>query len=872
MSSSRKEVTKTFYSRYSAERKLIMPVAEMEKEKSALSAEENSILEMSEIIQENRQQDKNFADSLDDFLKSDKKSTDFIHVGNTPNALAISGANPNLEVVISPATIAKCMSEAGEHYHGHGLSQEIMEQLPQELRNPVMVFKGSAENSLVAITELKDKEQRGIMVAVSLSNKGKRHEVNRISSAYGRNNMSNYLKKQIEGGNLISANIEKANEMLQSARLQLPLEETFISFDNSIAYTTANVKYPKEELTKETQFHNPVEHGKLLPFLNAKADFHESRLETLKEKRDTRTAKIEKNETKIGKLSAKADKLEDLNKMLGSLAERNPAVKAFVERNEKKIQTIRNQKIPNRQSKILYHKTRIAEIDNKSAVIGHKLERCVALSDTVKSFGVLGAERRQAFSQAMNKLNQSTVDCLNDKKATLNNKLDFAIKSYGSALVADKSEVQKDINKLQSQIAAIDGKIAKISSELPKSEIEIDTAMQNTANAVQTCIEKGEMSVSKLSETACIAATDENPFEYLKNTEMAIEGNYNSIDGIINNGSKEELEHSRTDILNSIQAAEDLKDNPFVSNDIKELAEKDITRLQGELAAVDKALSSERNETAVENDKSNGIKVNADYYKELPKNDRHIETMSEAQATAVMLALTAAGVKFSAASRGEDKVGITVSKKDISSLNDVMYSTIGKIAHTEAAKENAGKGEKGKYETINPEYYASLSEEQRQTRTEAKDDAREIVKGLMAEKIPYSAVVRKNDTVAITVSKENANTYKQIEGAVKGEKSGKFLNPEFYKSLGKNERFTQRMDEQSAKELASELEKNGIEHSAVIDGEKSAVTVRQSDVPKAKGFFMNHNKLQKLKETAQKQQAQQSNTRTDKNKNRSGLE
>jgi hypothetical protein len=80
------------------------------------------------------------------------------------------------------------------------------------------------------------------------------------------------------------------------------------------------------------------------------------------------------------------------------------------------------------------------------------------------------------------------------------------------------------------------------------------------------------------------------------------------------------------------------------------------------------------------------------------------------------------------------------------------------------------------------------------------------------------------------------------------------------------------MDEQSAKELASELEKNGIEHSAVIDGEKSAVTVRQSDVPKAKGFFMNHNKLQKLKETAQKQQAQQSNTRTDKNKNRSGLE
>jgi hypothetical protein len=214
-------------------------------------------------------------------------------------------------------------------------------------------------------------------------------------------------------------------------------------------------------------------------------------------------------------------------------------VKAFVERNEQKIQSIRNKKIPNRQSKISYHKTRIAEIDRKSDVIGHKLERCVALSDTVKSFAVLGAERRQAFSQAMNKLNQSTVDCLNDKKATLNNKLDLAVNSYSSASVANKLTVQKDINKLQSQIAAVDGKIAKISSELPKSEAEIDTAMQNTANAVQTCIENGDMSVSKLSETACIAAKDENPFEYLKNTEMAIEDDYNSIDGIINNGSKE---------------------------------------------------------------------------------------------------------------------------------------------------------------------------------------------------------------------------------------------------------------------------------------------------------------------------------------------
>lgn len=52
-----------------------------------------------------------------------------------------------------------------------------------------------------------------------------------------------------------------------------------------------------------------------------------------------------------------------------------------------------------------------------------------------------------------------------------------------------------------------------------------------------------------------------------------------------------------------------------------------------------------------------GFKVNPDYYKELPRNDRHVETMTEIQAVEVMSALTAAGVQFSAATKGEDNVG-----------------------------------------------------------------------------------------------------------------------------------------------------------------------------------------------------------------------
>ena len=131
-----------------------------------------------------------------------------------------------------------------------------MEQIPQELRNPVMIFKGSQENSLVAITELKDNQNRGVMIAVSLCEKDGFSEVNRISSVYGRNNMTNYLNVQMKQGNLIAVNKEKADRMLHSAGLQSPLENTFISFDNSIAYSTANVKRVSEkslEIARETE-------------------------------------------------------------------------------------------------------------------------------------------------------------------------------------------------------------------------------------------------------------------------------------------------------------------------------------------------------------------------------------------------------------------------------------------------------------------------------------------------------------------------------------------------------------------------------------------------------------------------------------------
>ena len=81
---------------------------------------------------------------------------------------------------------------------------------------------------------------------------------------------------------------------------------------------------------KPTQFHEPITHDKLIPFLNLKANHHTNRLADLKEKRDTQSAKLQKNINKIEKLTAKAERLEDMNKMLTSLSVALPGIKKLL--------------------------------------------------------------------------------------------------------------------------------------------------------------------------------------------------------------------------------------------------------------------------------------------------------------------------------------------------------------------------------------------------------------------------------------------------------------------------------------------------------------------------------------------------------------
>ena len=640
--------------------------------------------------------------------------------------------------------------------------------------------------------------------------------------------------------------------------------------------------------------------GKLLPFLNAKAEFHQGRIDSLDEKIANQTDKIDRNKAKIEALSAKADKLEDTNRMLKATVGNLPGIRKIIEINEQRISAIREQKIPKREQKVEQGWKKIDTMTAKRDRIEHKLNRVVALNDTIKSFSIgFNKERREAFADAMTRLNGATVDCLSDKKASLEAKKQEILTTYNdpATSVVDKYKLSEQLKSVNERITALDDKIMKLARPethyAEQTNDQLDASMKLTGDKLGQMVQDGTMDMPTLAEGAVQAAqevetldrsqvaalADQLGIQPLAGVEMQLEDDYNMIDGLINNGSKEDIDKARAELREAIKNMESIAENPFVPQEMRDNAADELVNMKKQLEILDMADEVEvdswltamlENGDAVLTD-DGGFKVNPDYYKELPRNDRHVETMTDIQAVEVMTALTAAGIDYSAATKGEDKVGITVSKKDVPALNDIMYAAIGKIARTEAAQENGGKGEKGKYQTINPEYYASLGKDDKHTRVEPIATARKIVAELQKQNIPYSAVVRKNDTVAVTVSKANAQAYKQIESAVKGERAVEYVNPDFFKALPKQERFTQRMDEGQARKKSAELTAKGVEHSAVFGGEKSAVTVAKKDSQRA---FFSRGRMQRDAQriSGRGQQKSQQREQTPKKRKNQGLE
>lgn len=602
----------------------------------------------------------------------------------------------------------------------------------------------------------------------------------------------------------------------------------------------------KDELQPKKAENNIKKSEKLIPFLNVKAETHQNKINSIDMKMATKEDKISRNEAKIEQLTAKADRLEDRNIMLKNMFGNVPAVRKIIESNEKKIENIRNVKIPKRQEKIKVHKQKIAVLSGKRDKIEHKLNRVIALNDAIKSFSIgLNSERRKIFSDAMDRLNTANADCLSDKITALQAKKQQIIEEYNrpETSVVDKLKLTLKLKNLNGKIHNTNEKMQKfIHSEnhySEKSADTVDATMKVTSDKFADISESATYTIPKITENIISAADSVDLMD--KNRISEIAADFNSLDG----SSRTELENMQKELSETLTAMKEISENKYMMQSVRESTAKEIPQIEAQLNAVNQALEKlEIPENKLKNTvigEDGSMKMNIDFYNSVPKNERFTAALTVPQAEKVMSELTNQNIEFSAVTRGEKAV-VMVSEKNMSDLQKIIGQSQNEI--NQEFHDNS-RAEKMNFKLINPDFYKSLPTENRSINIETKENAEKIMSQLSEKNIAFSAVECKNNKFAITVAKEDENAYKSVANEVKDERAVKYINTDFFKSLPKNERASQGMSQENAEQKIAELSQKNIPHSAILNGEKSVVTVAKKDEKMA--FFSRD----KLKQTVQ---------------------
>lgn len=130
-----------------------------------------------------------YLSDLERTMGSLKSEPDAITVSDTSDALLSAGAK-RLPITISKGVIQNSTGIKPVHHKvdsAHTLSMDDIKRLPELLADPIMVFESTGgKGSLVVLVDAKDEKGNNAVIAIELNRKEKRHEVNSIRSAYGK--------------------------------------------------------------------------------------------------------------------------------------------------------------------------------------------------------------------------------------------------------------------------------------------------------------------------------------------------------------------------------------------------------------------------------------------------------------------------------------------------------------------------------------------------------------------------------------------------------------------------------------------------------------------------------------------------------------
>ena len=620
----------------------------------------------------------------------------------------------------------------------------------------------------------------------------------------------------------------------------------------------------ENEVTKQPEIEADAHKSEtLLPIFHMAYSSHMDTLDHLQEQKAETQDQISKSENRIAVLEEKAARLEATNAMLQELMDSGKlpgAVSAIIRANETKINAIHEKRIPKIENSIKKAENKISKLDDRIAVFRLKAEKLRSFSNVIQSFMIPNPQkRRELFKESMENLRNSSKDLLCISMNAEKSKLSKLFEQYEkSDSMAEKFKLGQKIEAVKSSISAVEAKIHKLENapEMENANDHIvDKAIAQTEAEIENTdfLSNGDLSdFDKPIETVTLDSA-----EYLRNAEMSMEDDFNMIDGIINNGKKEE----RPDV-------------PLFLEEI-DFSTCDDATLQAfrESAKANMECAKEI---------SQALSQNYDYERYTLNSEQALRDVREkfsddriAFVLANVLQGTSDGriskeVKDFAKDTLQDVPELYTKRKLFLSSHaglinlfakTVMQAQPEKQVEKQAEKPTPEKKEPQRSRSgvrkINPNYYRQIPPEDRVITNEPAKVGAIIMTELEKQKIPFSAVETEKG-VTITVSKKNEGAFHAAEEKAK-DTHVRLVNPEVFRQIPREDRAIHPMSEKDAQETMQKLEKDGIPYSARLDGDKSAVTVRKSEAP---AYFSR----KKMKKLAQEVKAESPKQRESKSK------
>lgn len=284
------------------------------------------------------------------------------------------------------------------------------------------------------------------------------------------------------------------------------------------------------EQTKSKEFSIPI-FAKLYDRCNLKID-------ELNLKNDKLNAKIEKLNIKKVRSAEFVSTVESMRNVVPM-----PVYKAL-----SVLSAERRQKIVNINEKIHSHKLNIKSNEQKILKQQSRAENCKKINkflDNMKS----PDGRKENFVKGIQEYRMMSMRTTSEKFDATQNKLDSALKAYSQThYMSEKLKLQKQINKLTTKkeklmrkLKALDEWSAKFDAVKAMPDKEADNIINKSCQNIVDEFTNNPQALKEQADTIVNSTakviTEEN---YLKNAEMSVEDDYDSIDGIINNGNKQQ--------------------------------------------------------------------------------------------------------------------------------------------------------------------------------------------------------------------------------------------------------------------------------------------------------------------------------------------